>query len=243
MKKSVPLIAAIGLTTTLLAQTAGASTVQFADPSGLSAEATFALLNGGSTLQIALKNTSTAAPGDFGAADHLLTTIGFNLNGVSILKAGSAVNIGATSQSVNFNGAFGPGANISGEFGFGNNGNTDFGSLVNFVSASQGGNPTRFNGANLHGPANSLNGPSGGLISPALTGSIGNHAAVNSEVVFTLNLSGVLNDLSFLANGVRIEFGSDRHYLDGITTTVIPLPGAAGMAALGMALIGTRRRR
>lgn len=237
------MIAAIGLTTTLLAQTAGASTVQFADPSGLSAEATFALLNGGSTLQIALKNTSTAAPGNFGAADHLLTTIGFNLNGLSVVKAGSTVNIGATSQSMNFNAFHGPGSDISGEFGFGNNGNTGFGSLVNFVSSSQGGNPTRFNGPNLHGPANSLNGPSGGLISPALTSSIANHAAVNSEVIFTLNLSGVLTDLSFIQNGVRIEFGSDKLFLDGITTTIIPLPGAAGMAALGLALIGTRRRR
>ncbi len=236
------MIAAIGLTATLLAQTAGATTVQFADPSGLSAQATFALLNGGSTLQIALQNTSTAAPGDFGAADHLLTSIGFNLNGVSIVGSGSTVNIGATSQSVNFNAFHGPGADISGEFGFGNNGNTDFGSLVNFVSAMAGGNPTRFSGPNLHGPG-SLNGPSGGLISPALLGSIGNHSAVNSEVIFTLNLSGSLADLSFLANGVRIEFGSDRHYLDGITTTLIPLPGAAGMAALGLALIGSRRRR
>ena len=244
MKLPTMLMAA-GLATTVLAQSAAASTVLFADANGLSATATFALLNGGSTLQIALKNTSTAVPAGFDSSDHLLTSIGFNLGGVSILKSGSAVHIGASSQSLGFDsGSHGPGSNVSGEFGFGNGGTTDFGSLVNFVSAMQAGT-TRFNGPNLDGPK-VLNGPQGGLVSAANASEIGGLGAIQDEVIFTLNLDGILTDLSFLANGTRIEFGSDHYYLDGTMTStavLIPLPGAAGMAGFGMLLIGSRRRR
>lgn len=243
IKKSLPTIAAIGLTTTLLAQTAGATTVQFADPSGLSAQATFALLNGGSTLQIALKNTSSSVPAGYGSSDHLLTSIAFNLNGTSIIKAGSAVHIGAASQSLGFSsGFYGPGSNVSGEFGFGNGGTTGFGSHPNFVSAMQAGT-TRFNGANLDGPAG-LNGPQAGLVSAANAGQIGGQGAIRDEVIITINLNAALADLSFLSNGARVEFGSDRLFLDGtMTVTLIPLPGVAGMAGLGLVLVGSRRRR
>ena len=246
MKLSTMLMAA-GIATTVLAQSAAASTVQFSDSSGLSATATFALLNGGSTLQIALRNTSTGAPASFAGdpANYILSGIAFNMGGVNIVHSGSGAHLGASSQSVNFNSYQGPGSDTSGEFGFGNGGNTGFGSLVNFVSSSQGGNPTRFSGANLHGPPPGvLNGPAGGLISQALLGSLGGKAAINDEVIFTLNLDGVLSDLSFLSNGAKIEFGSDAFFLDGtMTTVVIPLPGAAGMAGVGLVLIGSRRRR
>lgn len=239
-------VAAAAMAAAALASQASASTVNFSDPSGLSAQASFALLNGGSTLQIALRNTSTGAPAGFSGADHLLTSVAFNLNGVSIVGNGSTVHLGAASQSVNFYSFHGPGSNVSGEFGFGNSGTTGFENHPNFVSSSSGGSPTRFNGPNLHGPpSGSLNGPQGGLVSGAHLGSIGSHAAINDEVIMTLNLSSALADLSFLNNGVRIEFGSDRMFLDGSTTTVvlIPLPASAAMAGLGLGIVGLRRRR
>lgn len=237
--------AAAALAVAALSSSALGSTVQFAHPSGLSAEATFALLNGGSTLEIALKNTSSSVPAGYGSSDHLLTSIAFNLNGTSILKSGSAVHIGAASESLGFSsGYYGPGSNVSGEYGFGNGGTTGFGSHPNFVSAMQAGT-TRFSGPNLDGPP-VLNGPQAGLVSAANAGQIGGQAAIRDEVIITLNLSATLTDLSFLSNGTIVEFGSDEMFLDGTTIStvvLIPLPGAAGMAGLGLILVGTRRRR
>lgn len=244
MKRTFALSAAAAVA--MATASASASTVSFAHTSGLSAEASFTLLSGGSTLQIALRNTSTGAPSGFDSADHLLSSVAFNLNGLSIVGNGSSVHIGASSESVNFNGYYGPGSNVSGEFGYGNSGTTGFENHPNFVSTSNGGNPTRFNGPNLHGPpSGSLNGPQGGLVSNAHLGSIADHAAINDEIIITLNLSGTLADLSFLSNGVRVEFGSDKMFLDGTMTStlLVPLPGAAGMAGLGLVLVGSRRRR
>jgi hypothetical protein len=57
-------------------------------------------------------------------------------------------------------------------------------------------------------------------------------------VFISLNLSSPLNDLSFLGNGVTVEFGSDAACL-----TVIPLPSAAAMAMLGLGACASRRQR
>jgi len=224
-----------------LAGQAHATTVQFSSSSGLAAQATFTLLNGGTQLQIALQNTSTGVPDGFGSADRILTTIAFNLGGVNILGSGSSAAIGANSQSVNFStGWYGPGADVSGEWGYGNNSGVlpGFAGMANHVSATESGT-TRFDGANLTGPPN-LDGPQGGLISPANASGLGGLGAVQDEVIFTLNLSSALSDLSFLNNGAVVEFGSDAAFL---YSTVIPLPGAAGMAGLGLVFVGSRRRR
>jgi hypothetical protein len=225
-----------------LAGQAHATTVQFANSSGLSAEASFTLLSGGSTLQIALRNTSTNAPAHFSGGDLLLTSIAFNLGGVNILGPGSSVAIGANSESVNFStGWYGPGTDVSGEWGYGNNSGvlTGFAGMTNLVSTLSSGT-TRFDGANLDGPE-SLNGPQAGLISsdPDLLGRLGSSTgAIQDQIIITLALSHALDNLSFLDNGVVIEFGSDMAFL-----TVIPLPGAAGMAGLGLVFVGSRRRR
>jgi hypothetical protein len=230
------------------------STVTFSDANGLSAEASFALLNGGSTLQIALRNTTSTVPAGFDASDRLLTGIAFDMGGINILATGSSVLTGASSYTVNFNPAgpggpqdFGANYNVSGEYGFGNGSDTatltGFGGLTNHVSTNTS-HTTPFGGPNLDGPVG-LNGPSGGLVSTAGLSGLGGQGAIHDEIIITLGLSGILADLSFLQNGTRIEFGSDRFFIDGTmtSTVVIPLPGPAGLAGAGLLLIGTRRRR
>ncbi|MCR9217920.1 MAG: hypothetical protein NXI14_12065 [bacterium] len=252
------------LSTAILAATAGVlgfcatsfgSTVTFSNPNGLSAEATFVLLNGGNSLQIALRNTSSSVPAGFGDSDRLLTGIAFDLGGVDILATGSSVFTGASSYTLNFNpsgpgGAQNYGANydVSGEYGFGNGSATGtlsgFSGLTNHVSTNTS-HTTPFGGPNLDGPSG-LGGPAGGLISTAgLTGFGNGQGAIHDEIVITLGLSSALADFSFLENGARVEFGSDRFFLNGTptATTVIPLPGPAALAGAGLLLVGTRRRR
>lgn len=231
------------------------STVQFSDPNGLSAQASFSLVNSGSMLRIVFQNTTSTVPAGFGASDRLLTGIAFDMGGANIVGNGSSVFTGASSYTLNFNpsGPGGPqdfGANfdVSGEYGFGNGSATGsltgFGGLSNHVSTNSA-HTTRFDGANLDGPSG-LGGPAGGLVSSAGLPGLGGQGAIHDEIIITLALSEPLDDLAFLENGVRVEFGSDRFFLDGTmtsTTVLVPLPGAAGMAGLGLVLSGVRRRR
>jgi len=187
----------------------------FSDASGLSAEAEFTLSGGGSTLTIRLKNTSTGAPMGFGSADQILTSVSFDLGaagenmGDPAITGGSATT-GPMSASVNFDVMnVGSSADVSGEYGFGNGGAT--GLKPNYVSGNTSG-VTPFGGANLDGPA-SLNGPQGGLVAnPAVT-DLGGLGAIQDEVIAVLSIAPPLADLSFLANGVTIEYGSDMAFL------------------------------
>ncbi|MFU8828982.1 MAG: XDD4 family exosortase-dependent surface protein [Phycisphaerales bacterium] len=226
-----------------MAGQAHATTVQFSSPSGLAARATFTLLDAGHTLQIALQNTSFAMPDGIGSGDRLLTSIAFNMGGVNIQGTGSSVFTGANSHTLNFSVGgvsqdYGSNFDVSGEWGYGNNAGvlTGFAGMTNLVSTLSSGT-TRFEGANLDGPEG-LNGPQAGLISEAGLDGLDGTGAIQDEIIIRLNLDGTLSDLSFLNNGVVVEFGSDYAFL-----TVIPLPGAAGMAGLGLALVGSRRRR
>lgn len=237
------------------AATSFGSTVTFSDTNGLSAEASFALLDSGNTIRIALRNTTSTVPAGFDSSDRLLTGIAFDLGGVDILATGSSVLTGASSYTVNFNpsgpgGSQNYGANydVSGEYGFGNGSATGtlsgFSGLTNHVSTNTS-HTTPFGGPNLDGPSG-LSGPAGGLISTAgLTGFGDGQGAIHDEIIITLGLSSALADLSFLENGARVEFGSDRFFLNGTptSTTVIPLPGPAALAGAGLLLVGTRRRR
>lgn len=217
----------------LLAANADAGVIiNFNDPSGLAGQAEFDLLNP-TTLQVRLRNTSTGVPVGFDSADQLLTSCAFLLNG-GVTITGGSVFTGATSASVNFDITnVGASADVSGEWGYGNVGNTGYGALLQSFS-SNNAQVDPFGGANLDGRTN-LDGPQGGLVAnPALV-ALGGLGAIQDEVIATLNLSAAIADLSFLSNGVIIEFGSDAAFL-------VPAPGA--LALLGLAgLVGARRRR
>lgn len=212
---------------------------------GLSATAEFTLLNN-TTLKIVLTNTSTSLPqalkGGDSSANRLLTSLAFRLPGSRNITGGSAaVTAGSSVKNESA-----PGGNVSGEWGWGWSGtgqcceNTDpshtFNDWVSTLSA--GTNP--FSSANLDG--SDLNGPSWGLASNALPSS---KPSIQNSATFTLALSGSVPDLSFLANGAVVEFGSDAAFL---TSTLItpPPPGApepALLALLGMGAVGMYRHR
>ena len=238
---------------------AGSIIVTFSDPSGLAAEAEFSLLNA-TTLRIRLRNTSTGVPGGFGNSDQILTGLAWDFgdpgsNG-DITITGGTVFTGPKSRSLNFNiQNVGPNEDVSGEWGYGNMDGT--GLLTNFISANTA-QVTPFGGLNLDGPVN-IDGPQGGLVADPLLIPLGGLAAIQDEVIVlsfsggglgaiqdeviaTLSLSGALTESQLLAdliaNGVRVEFGSDAAFIDG----VVPAPGT--IALLGIAgLLGRPRRR
>ncbi len=207
-------------------------TFQFDDPSGLSAEVEFTLVDP-MTLVVRARNTSTAAPVGFDSADQLLTGVSWEFPEVgmdTVEITGGSVVIGASSQTVNFStGSYGPGTDVSGEFGFGNGGGS--GQMTNFVSGNTA-QATPFGGANLDGPVN-LSGPQGGLISATPIVPIGGLGAIEDEIVATLALDTPLPDLAFLAeNGVQVEFGSDAAFI------VVPEPATLLLLVVGGVLLG-----
>lgn len=234
-------IIAIGCTLLAAATAQAGQLYYFSDVSGLAAEAEFTLIDP-TTVEIRLKNTSTGVPDGFGSADQLLTGISwdFGLPGSNVgdlTVTGGAAIIGPTSQSLNFStGAYGPGSNVGGEYGFGNG--AESGQMQNFLTGNTAG-ATAFGGPNLDGPAG-LNGPQGGLVANPILTSLGGLGAIQNEIIATLTLSGPLASIDALAaNGLRVEFGSDAHFIN----IVIPEPGSlACLGALGgLALV--RRRR
>lgn len=218
---------------------AEADLLTFSDPSGLSGEAEFTLVNP-TTVQIRLTNTSTGVPVGFDSSDQLLTgitwdsgEIGINAGDPAIV--GGTAAIGALSQSVNFStGSYGPGSDIGGEWGFGNSGGS--GGLPNMVSGNTAG-VVAFGGANLDGPA-SLNGPQGGLVaSPAIV-NLGGLGAIQNEIVVEIMLDQAISDLSeLLGNGAQIEFGSDAAFI------YVPAPGTLALLSVPFAVCAVRRRR
>ena len=212
----------------------------FSDPSGLGAEAEFTLLDAGMTLEIRLRNTSTALPEGFESADQILTGLSWEFgapgsNG-EVEITGGVVITGPDSMSINFD-VFevGPGEDVSGEWGFGNMAGS--GALTNFISGN-GAQATPFGGQNLDGPEN-LDGPQGGLIGDPILLDLGGLGAIQDEVIATLTLSAPIDDLGFLDdNPVRVEFGSDAFFI------TIPEPASLGlMMAGGLALFAMVRRR
>lgn len=231
--------AALMIASALFVAPSSGQTFYFSGSGGLAAEAEFTLINP-TTLQVRLKNTSTGVPVGFSNSDQLLTGVSwdFGIAGVNDptdakIIAGSVV-IGPSSFSVDFDtGSYGSGTDVSGEFGFGNNDGS--GLMLNFFSANSAG-ATPFGGPNLDGPA-ALDGPQPGLISSAFSLALGGLGAIQDEVIATMTLDQALADTSFLANGVRVEFGSDAAFL-----TVVPAPASAALVGLG-GVLATRRRR
>jgi MYXO-CTERM domain-containing protein len=233
------------LATTLasaFADHASAALLLFSDPSGLSAEVEFTIINAGNGLQIRIRNTSTNVPGGFSAADQLLTGVSWDagalgINGGDVQITGGSVVTGPNSQSWNFSVLnVGANADVSGEYGYGNNDGS--GALPNFVSGNNAGN-TPYGGANLDATVN-LDGPQAGLVSSAFSVPLGGLGAIEDEIIHTVSLSQTINNLDvIIGNGVRVEFGSDAAFLTG---ELVPAPGA--LALLGLAgVIGRRRRR
>ncbi len=204
--------------------------VVISDASGLSGEVEFTLVNA-TTLEVRARNTSTGVPLGFDSADQILTGVSWDfpppgLTGTTAITGGSVV-IGPASSSQNFStGSYGAGYNVSGEWGYGNEDGT--GALPNFISANTA-QATPFGGANLDGPA-SIDGPQGGLVANPILVALGGLGAIRNEIIATLTLSSPLADLSFLENGVRLEFGSDAAFLDAC---LIPEPSAMTLAAIG----------
>lgn len=225
----------------LVNQSASAGTVvPFSDPSGLSAEVEFTMLNP-TTLEVRLKNTSTGLPGGFGAADQILTGVSWDFGLIGHNHAsdpdiiGGTVVTGSSSFSVNFSLTnVGANADVTGEYGYGNDDGT--GAYANFVTAH---NPqsTPFGGANLDGPVN-LDGPQAGLISSAFSISLGGQGAIQDEIIATLTLdkpvaqADILGDLGL----ARVEFGSDAFFITN------PEPASAALFALAGLAVFNRRR-
>lgn len=231
-RASFPAIAAAAV----LAHPASADLILFSDPSGLSAQAEFTLVNP-TTLQIRLRNTSTGAPAGFEASDQILTTLSWDFGpagpaGPAII--GGSVVIGPTSSSINFDtGFYGPGFDVSGEWGFANNGGT--GAIMNFISATAA-QTTAFGGVNLDGPVG-LDGPQGGLVASPAVLPLGGQGAISNEIIATLLLGAPVANLNFLyENLVRVEFGSDAFFI------TVPAPAALPVLAAAT-LLGCRRRR
>ncbi len=211
----------------------------FSDPSGLSAEAEFTLLDP-TTIEIRVRNTSTGVPMGFDSADQILTGVSWDFghvgyNGDAHILSGTVL-IGPASQSMNFDtGSYGPGADVTGEWGFGNMDGT--GALTNFITAHSP-QATPFGGVNRDGPAN-IDGPQAGLVASTPMVPLGGLGAIADEVVATISISlplasedEILGDLG----QVRVEWGSDAFFI------TVPEPGSLSLLLVGF-LAATRRRR
>lgn len=222
-----------------LAAHAWAAPILLSDPSGLSAEVEFTIIDP-TTLQVRVRNTSTGVPPGFDSADQLLTVVSwdFGLPGNQPGDPriiGGTVRIGPTSASVNFStGSYGPGTDVSGEYGFSNLGISGF--LQNGFGAMRAGT-TPFGGPNLDGPVN-LDGPQGGLVADPVLVGVGGLGAIQNEIVATLLLDKPISGLGeVIGNEVRVEFGSDAAF---ITT---PEPMTLCLLAVGGLMHVGRRRR
>ena len=154
-----------------------------------------------------------------------------------LVKVDTPTIQGTAVRVLNFDtGDYGPGTDVSGEYGFGNNDGT--GGLQNFFTSNQA-QSMPFGGANLDGPVN-IDGPQGGLVADPLLIPLGGLGAIQDQVIATLNLTKPINNLDFLENGVRVEFGSDAAFIDGEFS--MPAPGALAVLALAGLAVGRRRR-
>jgi hypothetical protein len=241
MSRTTPLIVLL-LTLVLRAQAAGGIIFYFSDPSGLSAEAEFTLINA-TTLEVRYKNTSTGVPLGFDNSDQILSGVSWDFgspgfNGDPMIVGGS-VKTGPNSASLNFSITnVGANADVSGEFGYGNMDGT--GALTNFVTSNSAA-ATPFGGPNLDANVN-IDGPQGGLVADPEVVPLGGLGAIQDEVTATLLLGGPpLLNLDFLfANGVRFEFGSDAAFGPGV-----PEPSTGALVACGLACLAAwnwRRR-
>jgi len=263
MRFALPLALA---TVALAASTANAATITYTGTNGASATANFSFA--GSTLTVLLTNTSTS-PFNGGGAGAILSSLNFDLpDGVTIL--GGSVALGPGSSVVTQYNNKGDKSwvdttspNLNSEFAFSNNGigNTGTGVVVgalNAVTSHNNGsaNLTRFDGVPGAGATGGLD---PGILAFGTPVFGNNSKHVMNSLLFTLNLSGPLANLDFLANGSYVEFGSDAQFITGFCSpTDCPPPCTANcpgdtvpeptsLALVGLGLLGaatvTRRRK
>jgi hypothetical protein len=219
--------------------------VSYVGDAGLSAQATFDLMDDGSTLQIVLCNMSIAPFGGDeanGSANMVLSSINFDLGDVDIV--GGTVALGSLSNVVTRLGTLWnpqPAPDLDVEYGYSNTGIGNApapfpNALHSVTSHSNGGNAvTNF--------AGEVGGVGGGLdfgLVAAGSSPFGNNEFILDCVDIRLNLSAPLADLGFLENGSYVEFGSDYRYVP------VPEPAAAalcGVLALAWAAAAAPCRR
>ena len=236
MMKTLTIVVVSAVLLTLTQAAVGGQIYLLADPSGLSAEVEFTLLNP-TTLEVRAKNTSTGVPNGFDSSDQLLTGVSWDFghpgfNGDTMITGGSVMT-GPTSSSVNFSVLnVGPSTDVSGEYGYGNMDGS--GALPNFVSANTA-QATPLGGANLDGPA-SIDGPQGGLVANPILVSLGGLGAIQNEIIATLTLSDPITEQELLEdlfdNYVRVEFGSDAAFITTPEPTTLSLLALVGFAVL-----------
>ncbi len=215
--------------------------VDYFGNNGVAAEATFDLLDGGSTLQIVLKNTSVA-PFAGGGANMVLSSINFDLGTIDII--GGNVGLAGGSDVVIRSGAvWAPevAPNLNVEYGYSNTGIGNaappgLGGADNSVTShSNGGNHV----TTFHGD---VGGVGGGLdfgLVGATSSPFGNNKFILDCVDLRLTLSAPLLNLSFLQGGSYVEFGSDFAFIPN----VVPEPTTWALLVLGAAALPVWRRR
>jgi hypothetical protein len=209
---------------------------------GLAASGDFS--TAGTQLTVTLQNTSTGAPVGFDSAASLLVSLGFNLPSDVTILSGDTATIAVGSVGIGSWSALGPGDSVASQWLWTNNYGGDLmvqGGLLSsrqVVSTSSGqGTPseTLFGGGSPN-----VDGPFGGMAANPLTVSLPpTQPAVQTAITFQLTLSRALTstELSDVASGGVVEFGSDVRYLK----TGIPEPTTATMLAAGLALLARRR--
>lgn len=205
---------------------------------GLSARATFS--TNGNELSILLQNTSTARAPGFSRTDMLLTSIAFNLPGLSMqgVAARLALGDGPISEWVEDRTA----GLIGQQWKWTNDGGrgllSPYSQVITTVNSSVGQTSQRFTGDH-HGVGGAL----GGIASMGLLPSFPALQQLTSvdSISFTLTLNGALttDQLAATALGAMVEFGAHRQYL---RAQPAPAPGAALLGILGLGALSRRLR-
>ncbi len=209
---------------------------------GLAARAIFDV--SGTSLTVRLQNTSTGAPAGADSADALLVSIGFILPDTVSIVTGDSATIGA--GSTGFGGLSGlvGGDTVNDEWLWTNDAGGDllsgFDQVISTSNGQGSGDETGFDGDT----SPNVNGPSGGISAIPAAVPVGGLAGVSDEIIFQLTLSQTvsMSQLSTLANGARIEFGSDFQYLEA-GEPMVPLPAGVLLTGAGLLGLGTIRRR
>ena len=203
-------------------------------------------------LRIIISNTSSLASST--ASQNLLTGIGFNLPGLSIIK-GEANVYGQNLFNFKYSGSvyYDKDVDVSGEWGYDNTpitsgpfqtgaaGEAGMSSSVNTVVSSMvSTSETKFSSDYISRPRN-LDGPEFGLLSGALTiNDAGGLAAIQDTITIDLELSGSYAGLEEFINSqdVVLSFGSPDQ-----TTSPVPIPAAAWLLGTGLLGIISLRKK